>query len=296
MRSMDKPLLVIGYRWTPHTLVMRVRPVLDAGPVTEIPLQGEVAFAIGRRRCIGHRDGDESVPCPGLRGLERGRQCPSCQLADTFRPCMTCDGSRCPRLVPAAQRNCRGTHHLYLADFGAPYVKVGTAADERRDARLHDQGPLAALRVAAGPGPRIKQIERFASTHTELVEAFRRDRKRNLLRSRMTPHEARERLWDALADLQDAGPPHPDLFGVPHQVVLPELQLQTRNRITHQQELPIQPDSVVRGTVLGAVGGVVLLEEAHSQVLVDIGDLVGFPIDPDPPADLPPPRMQLGLF
>ena len=37
-------------------------------------------------------------------------------------------------------------------------------------------------------------------------------------------------------------------------------------------------------------------EKMLNQVLVDIGDLVGFPIDPDPPADLPPPRMQLGLF
>ena len=294
-RPMEPSLHVVGYGWSPEHPVLRVR-TLFGEPAETVHLQGEVAFGVGVRCCIGHRDGDRQVPCPTRRRLSSGRQCEGCLAKDTFRPCMTCDGSRCPPLHPAARATCRSTHHLYLADFGGPVLKVGTAADPRRDARLHDQGPIAALRVAAGPGPKIKQIERFASTHTELVEAMRRDRKRTLLRSRMGEDEALERLTDALADLRDAGPPHEELFGLPHQVQLPALARRTRARIDHQAELPVREERVIRGRVLGAIGSVVLLEDEGHQQLLELGDLVGHAIDPSPPDDLPPPAMQLGLF
>lgn len=292
---MEPGLHVIGYAWGPERPELRLRTVFGE-PVEPMVLEGDVALGIGVRCCIGHRAGDERVPCPTRRRIDKGRQCDACLAADTFAPCMRCDGSRCPPLHPAARRSCRSTHHLYLADFGGPVLKVGTAADARRDARLHDQGPIAALRVASGPGPQIKQIERFASTHTELVEAFRRSRKLALLRSRMQREEAIERLLDALADLRDAGPPHEELFGMPQQVRMPALAEQTRRRIDHQTELPVEEGRVVRGRVLGAIGSVVLLEQDGHQHLLELGDLVGHAIDPSPPDDLPPPVMQLGLF
>lgn len=292
---MEPDLHVVGYAWGPRHPFLRVRTVFGE-PAEPVQLDGELALGIGARCCIGHRSGDTQVPCPTRRRLDSGRQCERCLAADTFRPCMTCDGTRCPPLHPAARATCRGVHHLYLADFGGPVLKVGTAADVRRDARLHDQGPIAALRVASGPGPRIKQIERFASTHTELVEAMRKDRKRTLLRSRMGQAEALERLTDALADLMDAGPPFPELFGVPHQVRLPTLAEATRPRIDHQTDVPVREGCVVRGDVRGAIGSVVLLEHEGHEHLLELGDLVAVTIDTAPPEDLPAPAMQLGLF
>ncbi|MBT3223020.1 MAG: hypothetical protein HN348_28430 [Proteobacteria bacterium] len=99
---------------------------------------------------------------------------------------------------------------------------MGTASDPRRIARLVEQAPLFAVRVAAGRGPLIKQLEYRASTSTSAVEGMRRARKLALLRSEMAREEAELRVMDVLADLlQVAGEDYAELFHAPKVLELP---------------------------------------------------------------------------
>lgn len=259
-------------------------------------LGGPVRWALGERNCIGHQVDGQRVACS--TGLPpSGRQCRECQQADTFRPCMICTGFGCPRLSTAMRTRCDGLHHLYLATFGGSVVKVGTASKGRHDARLIEQGPLAAIRIASGAGPRIKQMEHLLSTRTPLVEAVRRSRKLTHLSAGGDPDVARGHVMAAyevaVALLEDT---YGDELHAPEWFVAPPLAERSRRQATGRTALPLTPGTLLRGRVVGAVGPIALLDDGPSRFLVDLGAMVGHLIDFDPPRDTPTPTVQLGLF
>ena len=210
---------------------------------------------------------------------------------------MICDGFACPPLVPSAREACVQTHHLYLASFGGPEVKVGTASDPRRTARLVDQGPLFAIRVASGTGPRIKQLEHVASHQTVAVEGMRRSRKLALLRGAMTAEQAEQRVMAVHASLLNvAAPDYDDLLHDPDPLRLPRLARETRASLRAEAELPIEEGCRLEGTVVGAVGHIAVLEDSEGRFVLDLGQLVGRLVDLDPPASIRRSQVQLGLF
>jgi hypothetical protein len=236
------------------------------------------------------------MSCPD-RASPTGKVCSACQARDTFRPCMICDGFACPRLVPSARRSCQQTHHLYLASFGGPEVKVGTASDPRRIARLVEQAPLFAVRVAAGRGPLIKQLEYRASNATSAVEGMRRARKLALLRSEMGRDEAEERVLSVLTDLlQVAGQEYAELFHAPKVLELPKIARLTRAQVSSEPVIPVEEGRRLDVNVLGAVGHVALVTDATGRFLLDLGELVGRLVDPNPPDTMRRSQVQLGLF
>jgi hypothetical protein len=262
-----------------------------------LPLAGPIRWAVGDRRCVGHRIDGHPVACPDRATLASGRQCAACQRADTFRPCMICTGFGCPRLTPAMRARCAGRHHLYLASFGGDRVKVGTASAGREDARLVEQGPLLAVRIASGSGPRIKQMEHLVSTRTPLVEAVRRSRKLTRLAVGGRVDVARGHVTAAIdtvrALLRDdyAEELHPpDWFEAPPVVA------RARQAAIGRTPMPVRPGTVLTGRIVGAIGPIALLDDAGARFLLDVGELVGRELDPDPPHDLPAPTVQLGLF
>lgn len=274
-------------------------PMLDwlgASGRESIALAGPIRWAVGERRCIGPQVDGRRQPCTS--GVSpTGRQCTVCQQADTFRPCMICTGFGCPRLSPAMRERCEGLHHLYLASFGGSVVKVGTASKGRHDARLVEQGPLAAMRIASGPGPRIKQMEHLLSSRTPLVEAVRRSRKLTRLSAGGDLDVARGHVmaaYEAAVALLDASYEdelhEPDWFTSSASVDV------ARQRARGRTALPTTQRTLLRGRVVGAVGPIALLDDGPSRFLVDLGALVGRELDIDPPHDTPTPTVQLGLF
>ncbi|MCB9677592.1 MAG: DUF2797 domain-containing protein [Alphaproteobacteria bacterium] len=289
-------LLVTGFGWHEGRPQLRVRADAGRGKTLDWTFPGALRVGVGERRCTGYREGRQPKPCPDA-ATATGKQCPACMARDTFRPCMICDGFACPRLVPSAREACLQTHHLYLASFGGPEVKVGTASDPRKTARLVDQGPLYAVRVARGPGPRIKQLEHVASTQTTAVEGARRSRKLALLRGGMRTEEAAERVLSVLSDVRAvAGADYDDLFQLPEVVRMPTLARETREAVRGEPELPVEEGARIEVRVVGAVGHTALVEEPAGRFLLDLGELVGRLVDPDPPASTPRSRVQLGLF
>ncbi|MEQ1567011.1 MAG: DUF2797 domain-containing protein [Myxococcota bacterium] len=286
--------LVTGFTWAEGGVRLHLwagdPPVPDQRAIT-----GAVCFRVlPGRHCTGYHDGEQRRPCPDRAECARGSTCDPCARRDAFRPCMTCDGFRCPRLSSEMLDYCRQTHHLYLACFGDETIKVGTASDGRREQRIVEQGPLAASRIAAAEGPTIKRMEHLLSS-AGLSETMRRSRKTALLQGAMSEATARARVRDAASQVRSLLPAeyHPFLHP-PVDVPQPELARRTRGLSVN--ELRLEPDRVVEGTVVGAIGHLVFVEEPDGRFAFDVGELKGRRIEWDPEGPRRKPQVQLGLF
>lgn len=287
-------VLGLGYGWREGQPFLRVRQLHD-DHVRLVPMAGRVRLQpLPERYCTDFYDGQEGRPCPEGTRLRRGAQCEACQLRDAFRPCMRCDGTRCPRLSPAMRRYCRQDHHLYLACFGDETIKVGTASHPRRTARVVEQGPLAAVRVARGEGPAIKRMERALSAGA-FTETMRRDRKTQLLAGSMTEAEAFARVEAAAAELHEVlAPEHHPYLHAPERVPAPALARASRSLSV--QPVALEVGAVLDGEVVGAIGHVVFVRDGDGLVIaVDLGALKARVLELDPRAG-PKPVVQLGLF
>ncbi len=285
--------LVLGYTWVDGGIVLRVRHVGELR-TSEIPLHSRITIGVTtQRQCLGYQRDGQLLPCPD-RASPRTKICATCATRDEFRPCMICDGSRCPKLSRSMERYCRQTHHLYLACFGSDTLKVGTASDGRRTQRIVEQGPLAAARVAHAEGPIIKQME-AALVATGFTEAMRRSQKTALLRGAMKPEEAVVRVEEGVRDLaaQLPGMFHRYLHS-PVFIEMPELTLSSRGMAVN--DLPIEPGTVIEGDVAGAIGHVLFIDDGDGRFAVDLGGLVGWIVDFDPKGPKTKPQVQLGLF
>lgn len=290
---MGERALVVGYTWEDGAPALRVR-ARGSWAVRNWPLTGRLRLGItGDRLCIGYSGGQGLQPCPdGARPVRH--QCTACQQRDVFRPCMTCTGFRCPPLAPSMKKACERTHHLYLACFGDPRLKVGTASHGRREQRIVEQGPLAAARVAEGRGPRIKQLEHLLVSQEDFVEAMRRTRKTALLAAGMTAERAREHIVATARELRErVAPEYHDLLRPPTFVKTPPLA--ERARGWQVVELPVEDDSVVEGQVVGAIGHLLFVEESDGRFALDLGELKARVVERNPTGGKKP-TVQLGLF
>lgn len=290
---MAESTLVVGWTW--HEGAVQLRTWSDDNRIEIRELTGPLAFRIEPgRHCTGFHDGRALRVCPTRETVNRGRQCEACQLQDAFRPCMMCNGSRCPRLNRKMRAYCQGTHHLYLACFGEPTLKVGTASHHRRDQRVIEQGPLAAARVAQAPGPTIKQME-HKLVEAGFTETMRRQRKTVLLQGAMSEQEARQRVQTAAADLADALPA--EFHGALHEPVFVEQPpFAKASRQLAINELRIEDERVVEGTVVGAVGHVLFIDDGDGCFALDLGELRGRRVEWDPEGPRRRATAQLGLF
>lgn len=192
------------------------------------------------------------------------------------------------------RESCNRTYHLYLACFGSERLKVGTASHVRRDQRVIEQGPLAAVRVARGRGPRIKQVEHLLASQDDFVEAMRRQQKTRLLGSGMTVERGRALVMSVAASLRDrVAPEYHDLLCDPVLVQMPPLSEKARG--WQVVELPVADDVLVAGTVVGAIGHLLFVDEADGRFAVDLGELKARVIELEPKGGRKP-TVQLGLF
>lgn len=291
---MGQRSLGLGYGWDDGRPFLRVR---DQWADDTRLVRFEGAFRVQLlpgRQCTGYFDGERGHACPNRRAVQRGASCEACQARDAFRPCMTCDGTRCPRLSASMRRYCRQDHHLYLASFGDATLKVGTASHPRRDLRVIEQGPLAAVRVARAEGPIIKQMERVLSQGV-FTETMRRQKKTALLSASMTPEVAEAQVLEAAGRLREELPTWMHAYlHAPELVEQPAFA--AASRALSVQPMQLADDVVLEGTVVGAVGHVVFLDDGDGTFALDLGALKGRLLEWEPEAGAPKPVVQLGLF
>lgn len=291
---MSERALIVGFTWVEGSVQLRSWAG-SPSVLTLRPLEGCLSFRmLAGKHCVGWNDGETLRACPDHATATRGPLCDACYARDAFRPCMTCDGFRCPRLSPEMESWCRQTHHLYLACFGDTRLKVGTASDGRREQRIVEQGPLAAARIASAPGPRIKQMEHVL-VEAGFSEAMRRARKTVLMQASMTAEQAEELVRSAARSLRRVLPGryHRHLHA-PEFVAQPDVAVRSRARTVN--ELRLEEDRVVEGTVVGAVGHLLFLEDGDGCFALDLGDLKGRRIEWDPVGPRRRASAQLGLF
>ena len=286
---------VLGYTWTDGVPTLRLR-ASGSATATAKKLQGKLHFKVlPGPRCIGFFEEGGLKPCPHKASVKR-HQCDDCISKDKFRPCMTCNGFRCPRLTPAMKRHCVAPHTLYLACFGQPTLKVGTTSAKRGEQRIVEQGPLGAARIALGPGPMIKQMEHILVSGTgDFVEIMRRHKKMALLASSMKADEARRLITAAFENLPHQLPvQYHGLLHEPKWVWAPSIALESRGLPVNP--LPLQDDVHIRGEIAGAVGHVVFLKDEDGRFALDLGALKGRRLLFDPKDEGRKPVVQLGMF
>lgn len=286
--------LVVGFTWVDGAVWLRQWKG-DPPVLTSEPAPGVLCFRVlPERACTGYHDGRALQPCPDQAVLSRGSTCEACTARDGFRPCMTCDGFRCPRLTAEMATYCKQTHHLYLACFGDRAIKVGTASDGRKEQRIVEQGPLAAARVAKAPGPTIKQMEHLL-VDAGFSETMRRTRKTALMQASMSEDEAQGLVAEAALALPRVLPRrYRRHLHAPSFVEQPPLARASRRRRVNA--LRLEDDRVVEGELVGAVGHLLFVKDVDGCFALDLGELKGRQLEWDPPGPRRRVSAQLGLF
>ena len=266
--------ILAGYTWSDEEVELELHD-LGSDRTENLAVGSDLAFRIlDDRRCSGRIDFGElrRVPCEEKVALGAGVQCASCRKREGFAECIRCDGLDCPPLAPPVQRYCTGTHHLYLATFGGSEVKVGTASEPRRRARLLEQGALVAAYVATAPGPEIKQLERAVGS-LGYPTAMRRQEKLALLESGVSEEEAEAAVLTALGEIVRSLPASmQDTLHSPETMRQPELARRARS-YSYLQSLPLRPGETVAGRVLGVAGSLVVLDDGGGATALDLASL-----------------------
>lgn len=279
----DGRSVVIGPDWQYGRLSLL--HVDDSQEMTQRPLAAgthvEVHVEHLRHRCTGWIDFSVLTeprrrPCPDHHA-SRG-QCDACRRREGFATCIRCDGHACKRLAPAQESFCRSEHVLYLAWFGSGHVKAGVAASVRYPDRLDEQGPVAALVAARGPGPSVKRLE--ASLHRcGLTSAVTHRRKADLLTGPPAPVEqGREALDQAHSRLTGGAifqPPEVTVLAQPERYVPPPATTGVRERLHDALVIDVVEGRSLAFTVLGAIGSVLVVEDRSGVGLVDLWLLRG---------------------
>lgn len=148
--------------------------VTEAGTVS-LPPGARVGLSINATRwCLGRRSVEGSdISCPDRAVVTKGRQCPRCTEADPWRWMHIVHRSQYPP-DPALRAHMMRPHWLYVATFAGGAQKVGTAVDERKRARLDEQGPVFAHWVGlAGDGLEVREWEDRVSRDAGLGQVVR---------------------------------------------------------------------------------------------------------------------------
>ena len=146
-RGSDRTPIMRIYRyayddgWRPYFQTDAAPLSLAPGQVLSVPLSPET-FCLGytrqgvRRACVKNATGK--------------KQCAFCAKEDDFLLCLRCDGATCLQFTDGLKNDCFGKDYsVYLAAFGQ-HIKAGVSKTERLQKRWVEQGADYAPRVFGG--------------------------------------------------------------------------------------------------------------------------------------------------
>lgn len=205
----------------------------------------ELAYALGERRCAG-------VVESGVHHACSNAEAPYCPRHTSTWACARCTGD-CAKPLPA----CEEEHAVYLAAFAPDVFKVGVTRSWRLETRLREQGADRAAHIrTVADGRRARRVE--ADIARRITDRVRVPTKRaGLARSLDTG------AWETLLD--DFDPIRRFAFDY-------GLDLAT----------PPVPETLATGTVVGAKGRLLVLERGDTVYAVDLRELIGYEVTPEP--------------
>ena len=210
------------------------------GAVTVEPLDPgtELGYALGDRHCAGTVDGDHHDACEHA-------DAPYCPEHTSRWPCARCTGD-CRKPIAA----CDAEHAVYLAAFAPDTVKVGVTRSWRLSTRLREQGADRAAHLRTVDDGRIaRQVEAD-------IAAALGDRVRVPTKIDGFGDSIDESFWSKLCAEYDP------------------LETFTFDSGLGLTERPL-PETLATGTVRGAKGRVVVLDNGGSTYAIDLRNLVG---------------------
>ncbi|WP_136716043.1 DUF2797 domain-containing protein [Halorientalis salina] len=217
-------------------LVLSTEEGLDRQPLVS---GAELAYTLGERHCAGTVQDGRHESCPN-------ESAPYCDDHTSRWACARCVGN-CDLPLPA----CREEHAVYLAAFAPATFKVGVTRSWRLRTRLREQGADRAAHIRTVKDGRIaRQLE--AEIATDLVD--------------------RVRVPTKIAGL------HRDVDEAAWRDLLAEFDVLERFDFDYGLPLSDRPveETVLTGTVRGAQGRVLVLDNGGSTYAVDMRDLVGY--------------------
>jgi len=201
-----------------------------------------LAYSLDERHCAGVVDDDSHTPCAR-------DDAPYCD-EHTYRwPCARCTGE-----CSLPLDSCREEHAVYLAAFAPETFKVGVTRSWRLDTRLREQGADRAAHLRTVTDGRVaRQIEAEIATDVG-------DRVRVATKVRSLHESVDEGAWHSL--LAEFDPI--ETYDFDYGVTLADRPM---------------AETLASGTVRGAQGRVLLLDNAGSTYAVDMRDLVGHDLE-----------------
>ena len=233
---------VVGYRARvdePAALLLG-----DDGAVRTEPLEpGEtLRYSLEGRHCAGTIDDGGHVDCDAPSA-------PYCDVHTDRWPCARCRGD-----CSLPLESCREEHAVYLAAFAPSTFKVGVTRSWRLERRLREQGADRAAHLRTVADGRIaRQIENDVAAR--VGDRVRVPTKIDGLHRRVD-----ETAWESLlASFEPI-----ETFEFDYGLGLEERPL---------------AETLLSGTVLGAQGRVLVLENGDSTYAVDLRETVGYELD-----------------
>ncbi|WP_343037891.1 DUF2797 domain-containing protein [Arthrobacter wenxiniae] len=176
------PALVRGITWSPDGPALSLAADdgdarLPLGPGLWLRFRVLSGPGVPARYCLGYSavHGPTEArhhPCPTGQAAERGYQCGACFARDDFR--FMHDFHRSGIAPPGLRAYLGQPHWLYVATFADGTVKVGTASQRSKWARLAEQGAIVARYVAhARDGSVVRLLEDAVSEGLGLTQFVR---------------------------------------------------------------------------------------------------------------------------
>lgn len=196
-------LLVRGIEWS-NPAAPKIRCTDESSGDSELFAHDSIMrFRVDEtrgRRCLGWRDltlgGAGHSPCDRSARVSTGRQCDRCRNREGFTTVHQAHVHGA-HIHPNVRTYLEQPQWLYVDIFAGAHMKVGTASEFRKHARVAEQGAVAAAFVARSTdGYSIRELEAQVSARLHLTQAVRTSRKLDALTARV----GREDLTRTLAD------------------------------------------------------------------------------------------------
>jgi hypothetical protein len=255
-RDLRRGVQIVGY--VARTSEPAAILIAEDGAVRRESLEpgDDLAYSLGPRHCAGSvdyrdaEDGEDDADAAVHVACDAAKA-PYCDVHTSRWPCARCTGN-CDMPID----NCHEEHAVYLAAFAPEVFKVGVTKSWRLERRLREQGAdrAAHLRTVAN-GRVAREIE--AEIATDLGDRVRVPTKVTGLHETVD-----ESAWEGLLATYE----HENTVAFEY-----GLDLQTQP----------MPETLASGTVVGAKGRVLVLENGGTTYAVDLRDLVGYELVAD---------------
>lgn len=261
----------IKYKWLSTTEGLEPFIFLKNGSQIEKMrlMNQDLAFSVGKKRCIGYFKNGRHVPCPENRTVESGNNCNECRINDDFFLCIKCNGEKC--INEKQQKSCNQTSYfVYLAAFDS-ILKVGISFEGRVLERLIEQGADFGAKIAfVKSGENVRKIEQGVRKHLGIVDFVTGDQKQKLIFG--DPNKSIPNIYKAIAQLRTNG--------VSQYMINPEIYDLREHYRLHQvigkpARMKLKDDSMIEGTIVAAKGNIIIARTKTGFMSFNSHELIG---------------------